>query len=126
MILLILCFFSAASASNGGNGLSHREGMLIAESQRMKHELKILQKKISNPNLAKMSNEPNAWETENKICMKKFNLLVVGSKLGHKKVKLEEPRPRPLGHPTWYNYGKRKLFVKLLTKIYPFVSLSFR
>ena len=65
MILLILCFFSAASASNGGNGLSHREGMLIAESQRMKHELKILQKKISNLNLAKMSNGPNAWETEN-------------------------------------------------------------
>ena len=57
--------FSAASASNGGNGLSHREGMLIAESQRMKHELKILQKKISNLNLAKMSNGPNAWETEN-------------------------------------------------------------
>ena len=45
--------------------MSHREGMLIAESQRMKHELKILQKKISNLNLAKMANGPIVWETEN-------------------------------------------------------------
>ena len=50
------------------------------------------------------------WESKNKICIKKFNLLMVGSKLGPKKVKLEEPHPRPLGHPTWYNYGKRKTF----------------
>ena len=50
------------------------------------------------------------WGSKNKICIKKFNLLVVWSELGPKKVKLEEPRPRPLGHPTWYNYGKRKTF----------------